>query len=62
MLRPLLPDRPFTTREAVELGLSHHDLGERVADGRLRRPFTGVYVRADLPDSTLLGADARPDV
>jgi hypothetical protein len=52
MLRPRLPDRPFTTTTAYAAGLAHRDLTRLVADGTLRRPFTGVYVPAHLPDST----------
>lgn len=58
MLRPTLPDHPFTTADAHRWGLAGEDLRTRVADGRLRRPFTGVYVRGDLEDTTLLRAQA----
>ena len=51
MLRPLLPDRPFTTSEAYAAALTQRDLTRLVATGELRRPFTGVYVPAHLPDS-----------
>jgi hypothetical protein len=55
MLRPpvprCLPDRPFTTTEAYAAALTQRDLTRLVAAGDLRRPFTGVYVPAHLPDS-----------
>jgi hypothetical protein len=58
MLRPALPDHPFTTADAHAWGLSGEDLRLRVKDGRLRRLFTGVYVRSGLEDTTLLRAQA----
>lgn len=52
MLRPpSLPDRPFTFRQAEELGISRHQLRTLVDSGRLRRVFTNVYQRHDLPDT-----------
>jgi hypothetical protein len=58
MQRPPFPDCPFTTAQAAQRGLSRTALSRAVADGRLRRPFTGVYVRTDVPDSTELRARA----
>lgn len=58
MLRPALPDHPFTTAQAHAWGLSGEDLRLRVKDGRLRRVFTGVYVRSDLEATTVLRAQA----
>ena len=56
MQRPMLPSRPFTTAEAAARGISRSRLTELVRQGCLRRVFVGVYVRADLPDSTMLRA------
>lgn len=58
MQRPPLPTEPFTTRDAARLRWSRTELSRAVATGALRRVFTGVYVRADVPDSTLLRARA----
>lgn len=58
MLRPRFPDTPFTTREALALGFSRNELTALVSEGVLRRPFTGAYVRSDLPDSVALRAQA----
>ena len=58
MQRPPFPDRPFTTADAARLGFSRTALSRATADGTLRRVFTGVYVRTDLPDSTTLRARA----
>lgn len=58
MQRPPLPDHPFTTRDALDRGLTSSELGRAVAEGALRRLFTGVYVRSDVPDSTVLRARA----
>lgn len=53
-----LPDHPFTTTQAARLGLSRKELSRAVRDCRLRRVFTAVYVRADLPDTTAMRARA----
>lgn len=58
MQRPPLPTDPFTTRDAARLGWSRTDLSRAVASGQLRRAFTGVYVRTDIADSTILRARA----
>ncbi|QBR92631.1 type IV toxin-antitoxin system AbiEi family antitoxin domain-containing protein [Nocardioides euryhalodurans] len=58
MMKRALPDGPFTTADAARLDTSRTTLTRWVREGRLRRLFTGVYVRADLPDTTLLRAQA----
>ena len=58
MQMPELPDVPFTTQQAHRLGRDQVALGAAVKEGVLRRLFTGVYVRADVPDSVLLRAQA----
>lgn len=58
MLQRRLPDRPFTTQEAAACGLSRTTLTRWVREGRVRRLFTGVYVRADVADSVVLRAQA----
>jgi hypothetical protein len=58
MRRPPLPDRPFTTATARSRGLSGDRLAALVRDGALRRPFSGVYVPAHLPDDTEVRAAA----
>lgn len=57
-MRPRFPDTPLTTREALARGFTHNQLTTLVSEGVLRRPFTGVYVRSDLPDSVSLRAAA----
>lgn len=47
----LLPDHPFTTTQALQLGLSRRRLDELVATSEIRRVLTGVYVRADIEDT-----------
>lgn len=48
-LPPELLDRPFTTAEALELGVS-----DRVLRGdRFRSPFFGVHLHCDLPRTTI---------
>ncbi len=58
MMRPTLPDRPFTTAEARRRGTTGDRLAALAADGTLRRPFTGVYVPGCLPDTTEVRAAA----
>ena len=58
MMRRPLPDRPFTTADAARWGLTRTTLTRWVREGRIRRVFTGVYVRSDVPDSVLLRARA----
>lgn len=47
----LLRDRPFTTQDALDAGMSKVQLHRAVAAGWLRRPVRGVYVPASLPDT-----------
>lgn len=58
MKRPLLPEIPFTTAEALALGFTRHELSALVNAHTLRRPFTGVYAPADLPDTITTRAQA----
>jgi Protein of unknown function (DUF559) len=58
MMRPPFPDLPFTTSQAGALGIRRKQLRNAVDQGEVRRVFTGVYVRAELPDSTELRARA----
>jgi Protein of unknown function (DUF559)/Transcriptional regulator, AbiEi antitoxin len=58
MMRPPFPDHPFTTCQASALGITRKRLRNAVDQGEVRRVFTGVYARADLPDSTELRASA----
>jgi hypothetical protein len=58
MMIPPLPDRPFTPRDAAAVGITRKRLRLAVDQGIVRRVFTGVYVRADVPDSTELRAKA----
>lgn len=51
-----LPDHPFHVSEIGRFDLTRQDLRTLVADGTLRRTLTGVYVRADLPDTVELRA------
>jgi hypothetical protein len=48
---PLPLHRPFSTTQAVAVGLGHHDLRRLVTDGYLKRPLKGVYVDPRVPDS-----------
>lgn len=58
MQRTPLPTDPFTTRDAARRGWSRCELSRAVTGGLIRRVFTGVYVQADVADSTLLRARA----
>jgi hypothetical protein len=55
---PPFPDRPFTSGDALALGISRKRLRLALDQGLVRRVFTGAYVRADVPDSTELRAEA----
>jgi hypothetical protein len=44
-------ERPFTSIEARERGLTYGDLRGLVGHGLLRHPIRGVYVAAELPDT-----------
>lgn len=46
-----LRHRPFTTTQALELGLTPKDLSRSVANRWLRRPARGVYLASSLPDT-----------
>lgn len=58
MMRPRLPETPFTTAEALALGFTRNELSSLVTTQVLRRPFSGVYLRADLPDTVETRAQA----
>lgn len=48
---PLPRDRPFTTREASELGIGRATLNRLLTEGLVRRVLKGVYAAADLVDT-----------
>ncbi len=52
------PDHPFTWRETQRLGIARHRLDAAVRDREVRRVLAGVYVRADVPDTTEVRAAA----
>lgn len=58
MHQPPLPDHPFRTPDAARYGLSPKALRLAIDQAVIRRVFTGVVVRADVADSTLLRAQA----
>ena len=53
-----IPDIPFTAAEANRLGLSRRQLSNAVDNRLVRRVLSGVYVRADVPDTPQLRARA----
>ncbi len=55
---PLPLDLPFTTQQAVALGVSRHTFGLLVRAGLVRRLLQGVYAAAQAPNDTLLRARA----
>lgn len=57
-----LPDEPFTRADLVALGTSPRTLDRLVATGQVRKVLHHVYVRADVPDSTTLRAEAAARV
>jgi len=57
-MTPPFPGRPFTPADALNLGISRKRLRRAVDQGVVRRVFTGAYVRADVPDSTEVRAEA----
>lgn len=59
---PLPLEQPFTTRQALESGISRWRLHRLVREGYLRRLLKGVYVAAQTPDSLLLRAEALVSV
>ena len=57
-MTPSFPHQPFTPGDAAALGITRKRLRLGVDQGLVRRVFTGVYVSAELPDSTELRARA----
>lgn len=55
---PLPIDRPFTTAQAREAGVSRSALTRLCAEGLLRRPIRSVYIAAQNGDSIRLRAQA----
>lgn len=51
---PLPLDRPFTTAQALAVGLTHRHLARLVDHGFVRRLLKGVFVASQVPDSLLL--------
>ncbi|MGZ4495159.1 MAG: DUF559 domain-containing protein [Nocardioides sp.] len=52
-MQPIVyPDLPFTWADAKRLGIKRHRLDRDLDNREIRRVFTGVYVRSDVPDST----------
>lgn len=49
-----LPTHPFSLDQALAVGISRHRLEDAVAAAEVRRVLRGVYVRADVEDSTEL--------
>jgi hypothetical protein len=58
MTRPEFPTTPFTWAQASKLGISRHKFDEAVANHELRKVLRNVYVRSDVPDTTLLRCQA----
>lgn len=59
MMKPIvLPDKPFTTAQAAALGLSEKGLLAAVKDRRAVRIVRGVYLRADVEQTTIVRAAA----
>ena len=54
----VLPDTPFRYDELATIGLTRKRLRALVTAGDVRRLLTGVYVRADLPDTIELRTGA----
>lgn len=52
------PDQPFTCSDAKRLGISRYRLDAALANREVRRVLTGVFVRADVPDTNGLRARA----
>ena len=50
------PDQPFTCNDAKRLGISRYRLDAALANREIRRVLTGVFVRADAPDTNGLRA------
>lgn len=58
MVAPSYPAHPFTRHRAEALGISRKRLDVDLRNRRVRRLMRGVFVRADVPDSILLRAQA----
>jgi hypothetical protein len=54
MIPPEFPATPFTWATANELGISRYKFDEAVANREIRKVLRNVYVRSDVPDTTLL--------
>lgn len=52
MRTPAFPDVPFTWSQAQALGITRRRLDDAVRCRSVRRVTRGVYVRADIPDTT----------
>ncbi|MGZ5417686.1 MAG: DUF559 domain-containing protein [Nocardioides sp.] len=50
------PDQPFTCADAKRLGISRYRLDNALANREIRRVLTGVFVRAEVPDTNGLRA------
>lgn len=59
---PDLPHEPFTFNDLARLGMTRQHVRDAERVGLIRRVFTGVYVRADAPDDTLMRALAARKV
>ncbi|GAB3924945.1 hypothetical protein GCM10011575_04570 [Microlunatus endophyticus] len=51
-------DRPFTSRQARQVGVDSNVLARLVRQGQLRRVLHGVYVDTSLPETILVRAEA----
>jgi len=51
MLSHQIPTTPFTWAQMLRAGMSRHRFDDLVANGKIRRVLTGVYVRADVEDT-----------
>jgi hypothetical protein len=58
MLPPTIPATPFTWAQVHARGMSRHLLDDLVANRKVRRLLKGVYLRADVPDTPLIRAQA----
>jgi hypothetical protein len=56
--RCVFPPAPFTTKQAAQAGITRSQLTAGVENREIRRVLTGVYVRAELPDTSQLRARA----
>lgn len=53
-----LPDSAFTLQQALDRGISRHELRALVREAQVRKLFTNVYVAVDVPDTIELRAAA----